>query len=185
MRSIGYLIAIIMLNLFLKNIQEKRKTEDTVRKKMSQSREEEGLRPEARHELRPRQEAARPKKKEPSLMQEIYDLLNEEVEKKTQGSYSLKGKKKEEEKKPLEEKPKKRPSYQKEEWVGSQAKVTESAYKDYSAEHYSRGGHRDLDEEKRIREEERKKAKAAFKEDILKGIIFSEILSEPKALKRK
>ncbi len=181
MGSIGYLIAII----FLKNIQEKRKTEDTVREKMSQSRGQDGLRPDTRNEAGPSPQAARPRKKEPSLMQELYELLNEEVEKKTQGSYSLKGKKKEEEEKPLEEKPKKVPTYQREEWVGSQAKVTESAYKDYSAEHYSRGGHRDLYEEKRIREEERRKAKAAFKQDMLKGIIFSEILAEPKALKKK
>lgn len=167
--------------MFLKNIQEKRKTDEAVKKKMAQSKGQDRTGPQGRDMVKTSKPS---KKKEPSFMQELYDLLNDEVEKKTQGSYSLKGKKPEKVETPVKNEPKKVPSYQKEEWVGSQAKLTESSYKDYSAEHYSRGGHRDLDEEKRIREREEQEAKLAFRKDILKGIIFSEILSEPKALKK-
>lgn len=165
MNGIFYLVALIILNMVLKNVQDKKNRESSKNKKISEAS----------------QKTMKSEAKEPSIFKELYTLLNEEIEKKTQTT-SPKSLKKDTRAQEVvvEELPK----YQKEEWLGSQSEVTESTYKDFSSEHYSRGGHRDLDEEEKFSKKKKEDRNAELKKDIVRGIIFSEILSEPKSLKK-
>ncbi len=175
MDSIFFLVGAIVLNLVLKSAQDKRRAEEARHKRMSQS-------PNSQTE-KTKAETKRKQEKQPSLFQELITIFNEEIEKKTQAGRDPKPisrpKERVESKKQF-----KSPAYQKEEWAGSQAKVTESAYKDFSPEHYSRGGNRDLDEEARLEAGARQRKKEELKKDIVRGLIFSEILSEPKGSRR-
>ena len=111
MGGIVYLVAIIMLKLFLENIQNKSKTDESRNKRVQDASKK----------------AMDSKRKSPSALQELYDLLNENLD--TRSSMKKVSQEKAGEKK--EEigliRNKERPDYQKEDWVGSQSTTTESA----------------------------------------------------------
>lgn len=176
MDGIVFIVGAMILNMFLKSSKDKKRMEEARRKRISESNSSEaGNRG---------QEPLKEKTKPPSIFEEIITLLNHEVDKKVEKkpSHNTAYKGNEIEKSIRDYKT---PKPEKEKWVGSQAKVTESLYKDFDANYYSRDGNKKINEETKIEKETTENQRNKLRKDILNGFIFSEILAKPKSLRKR